>query len=265
MTIIQAAVYGMIQGLTEFLPVSSSAHLALFPWLFGWKDPGLAFDVALHWGTLCGVVIYFWKDIRELAMGWLGSIGGRREQKNILPWQIILATIPGGLAGVALEKKAETIFRSPLLIALALGGLGILLYIADKKNTSRLPLTQLSWGKALSVGLSQALAIIPGVSRSGITITTGLFLNLDRDSAVRFSFLLSIPIILGAGLKKTGYLLHNVGSVVLWVGFATSALSGLAAIHFLLNFVKKRSFTPFAVYRILLALFILAWFSLNFR
>jgi len=265
MTIFHAAVFGIIQGLTEFLPISSSAHLALLPWFFGWEDPGLAFDVALHWGTLLGVLLYFRNDIKDLIIGWCGSLRGKREPLNVLSWHIVLATIPAALAGYFLEGKAETVFRSPVLMAFALAGAGILLYWADKTTGPKTPLRGMNWKKAAVIGLAQSLAIIPGVSRSGITTTAGLFLSLDRESSVRFSFLLSMPIIFGAGIKKAGFFIDNLANISFWVAFAAAAVSGMAAIHFLLTFVKKRSFTPFVIYRILLALIILAWFTFSHR
>src|ERR1044071_2653380 len=191
----QAVALGIVQGLTEYLPVSSSAHLVLVPWFFKWEDPGLAYDVALHWGTLIGVVAYFWRDLIGLAQGWLGSLQGKREFENKLPWFLIAATIPGAVLGFLFEKQAETIFRSPLLIAGTLSGLGIFLYWIDQKVPKNKGLKDMGLGQALWIGISQGLAIVPGISRSGITISTALLLGLDRTAAVRFSFLLSIPII----------------------------------------------------------------------
>lgn len=257
MTPLQAVLYGVIQGLTEFLPVSSSAHLILLPWLFKWKDPGLAFDVALHWGTLIGLVVYLRNDIKELFKGWLGSYFGGQSPINILPWQIMIASIPAALAGYLFEEKAETAFRSPWVLATTLAGVGVLLFLSDRLLTNRIPLEKMTWKKALAIGLAQGLAIIPGVSRSGITITTALFLGLDRQSSVRFSFLLSLPIIFGAGILKLGYLLKNLENPLFGIGILSSALSGYVAIFALMNFVKTRTFTPFVIYRIALALLII--------
>ncbi len=257
----KAAVYGIIQGLTEFLPISSSAHLALLPWFFGWEDPGLAFDVAMHWGTLVSVVFYFRRDIKNLIAGWVGSFSGKKEPANILPWTIILATIPAAFFGFLLEEKAETVFRSPVLISMTLAGAGILLFWADKKSPQSVTIQESNWKKALIIGIFQIFSIIPGVSRSGITTTGARFLSFTREEAVRFSFLLSIPIIFGAGVLKIDFIFKNLENPAFWVAFLSSAVSGLAAIHFLLTYVKKRSFTPFVIYRVLLAVVILVWLS----
>ena len=253
MGIFQATVYGLVQGLTEFLPVSSSAHLILVPVFTDWPDPGLAFDVALHWGTLIAILIYFRKDILVLIAGGLGALGGGRTHENLLPWKIVAATIPGAIFGVLIEHKAETVFRSPWILVGTLSVMGLVLWFADKTGKKSIRLEDITWRHAIIVGVLQALALIPGVSRSGITITACLFLGLEREAAVRFSFLLALPITAGAGLLKCSYLLHNAGDVGVWVAMAVSALSGVAAIHVLITYVRTRSFTPFVVYRLLLA------------
>lgn len=178
MTVLHALILGIVQGLGEFLPISSSAHLVLIPWLFGWEDPGLTFDVALHMGTLFAVVLYFWKDWVRLVKAAL-----RREasaEKRIF-WYLVVATIPGGLFGLALEKKAETTFRAPLLIAIMMIVMGIILYLADRKRQLR-KMNTMTMADAIWIGLSQALAIIPGVSRSGSTMTTARLLELTRTT-----------------------------------------------------------------------------------
>lgn len=257
MTFIEALIYGVIQGVTEFLPVSSSGHLVLLPWFLGWEDPGLAFDVALHWGTLFGVVVYFRKDLLEIIRGWFGSFTGKRDPINILPWQIGVATVPAAMAGFFLEKQAESIFRSPWVIAGTLAGVAILLFLSDRLKKDRTELSALTWTQALLIGCAQAFAIVPGVSRSGITMTAALFLSLNRSGAVRFSFLLSIPIILGAGILELGYFVKSIGNPVFLTGILAAALSGYAAISFLVHYVREKSFTPFVIYRIALAAIII--------
>lgn len=253
MSALQAAIFGLVQGLTEFLPVSSSAHLVLVPFFTGWPDPGLAFDVALHWGTLLAVVIYFRRDILNIVRDAFRSLGGARGPEYRLPWQIAAATVPGVIAGLLLEKYAETAFRSPPLLAVTLSAMGLLLAAADRLGSKSVSLSGVTWAKALTIGICQSLALIPGVSRSGVTMTTGLFLGLEKTAAVRFSFLLSIPITLGAGLLKIDYLFANLANPQFLAGLAASAVSGFLAIHFLLNYVRSKSFMPFVVYRLALA------------
>jgi undecaprenyl-diphosphatase len=253
MTLFQSTIYGIIQGLTEFLPVSSSAHLILLPVFTGWPDPGLAFDVALHWGTLAAVVLYYRHDLAVFIRGAIGSLGGGRAPENILPWKIAAATVPGAVIGFAIEHQAETVFRSPWVMVFTLSIMGLVLWWADRVGTKNRHLEDLSWSRAITIGFLQSLALIPGVSRSGITMTACLFLGLERTDAVRFSFLLSIPITAGAGLLKSPYLIHNAGDPTIWAGVITSAVAGFLAIHVLMTYVRTRSFTPFVVYRIALA------------
>ncbi|HHY39789.1 MAG TPA: undecaprenyl-diphosphate phosphatase [Syntrophaceticus sp.] len=256
MTIWQAVVMGLVQGLGEFLPISSSAHLILVPWLFKWHDPGLTFDIALHIGTLIAVIAYFWRDWIKLI---LGAFQGTKTNEGRLFWYLVLATIPGAIMGLLLEEKAETVFRNPLLIAVMLIVLGVILYWADRKGRKLTEINKISLGQSLMIGVSQALAIIPGVSRSGITMTTGLFLGLTREGAARFSFLLSAPVIFGAGLIKVPDILANPGMVdaPFLVGMLVSALSGAASIGFLLKYVQKKNFLPFVWYRFLLGAVVL--------
>lgn len=250
MTILQAIAMGLVQGLGEFLPISSSAHLVLLPWLFQWHDPGLTFDVALHAGTLFALIIYFWKDwYRLIIQG--ATKPGSKEGK--LFWYLVIATIPGAVGGLLLEKWAETIFRNPVLIALMLIIMGIFLYWADQKSAKKDGMENITLGTSCLIGLSQVLAIIPGVSRSGITITAGLCLGLTREGATRFSFLLSTPIILGAAVVKLPHLIANpagiTGNFVLAV--LVACISGIASIGFLLRYIRVRNFLPFAWYRFL--------------
>lgn len=259
MDLIQAIVLGVVQGLGEFLPISSSAHLILVPWLFGWEDPGLTFDVALHFGTLAAIVAYFakdWIEILGMAFGksWFHrNLYGVKYQTDLL-WLLVLATVPGAVVGYFLEHQAETVFRSPLLIAITLTVMGFLLYWADKRLKARKDLHRLSWFDALVIGLSQAFAVIPGVSRSGATITTGLFLSLDRVSAARFSFLMSTPIIFGACLLKAKAFFTAGVSVPEIAGVAAAAISGYLAIAGLLRLLGTMSYKVFFWYRTAVAL-----------
>ena len=253
MTLFQAAVFGVIQGLTEFLPVSSSAHLVLLPWFVGWEDPGLAFDVALHWGTLAGVLGYFRKELLLLASGFFRSFSGARKFENLLPWYVVLGTLPAAAFGILFEQQAETIFRSPWVVAGALTVFSVVLCVCDQPRREGRPLEGLQWLGAMVIGAAQGIAIIPGVSRSGITISVALLCGLQRTAAVQFSFLLSIPIILGAGLFKLGYMADHLTDPVFLAGIAVSAVSGYLAIGLLMTHVKRRSFMPFVVYRLVLA------------
>jgi undecaprenyl-diphosphatase len=248
---LQAAVLGLVQGLGEFLPISSSAHLVLIPWLFKWNDPGLTFDIALHIGTLIAVVIYFWKDWLRLITKGLTDV---RSTEGRLFWYLVAATIPGAIVGFLLEKKAETIFREPILIATMLILLGVLLYWADRKSTKYIEMNRITFSTSLFIGLSQALAIIPGVSRSGITMTMGLLMGLTREGAVRFSFLLSAPIIFGAALVKVPHLISNSSEITInfIIGILVSFVTGILSIGFLLRYVQTKNFLPFAWYRFIL-------------
>jgi undecaprenyl-diphosphatase len=257
-----ALVLGALQGLSEFLPISSSAHLVVAPWLFGWEDPGLAFDVALHWGTLFAVVAYFRRDIGLLIRGFIHSLfPSMRDIKNNiyqkLAWLLLVASVPAALVGKLLEEKAETALRSPLLIAATLSIVGILLYIADHSAKKLKNLGHITWLNSLVIGLSQAAAVIPGVSRSGATITAGLFQNFTREDAARFSFLMSIPIIFGAGLVKLPDVVKNGNPPELIIGFIAAAVFGFLSIRFLLRYLSHRSFAVFTIYRLALAAIIL--------
>jgi len=255
MTVLHALILGIVQGLGEFLPISSSAHLVLVPWLFGWEDPGLTFDVALHMGTLFAVVLYFWKDWVKLIKAALRPDAS--EDKRIF-WYLVVATIPGALFGFALEKKAETVFRSPLLIGIMMIVMGILLYLADKKREIR-KVNTMTLKEAIWIGLSQALAIIPGVSRSGSTMTTARFFTLTREDAARFSFLMSTPIILGAGVLKLRHLTMASINLPFSVGVITSFVVGILSISFLLKYLKNNSFRIFVGYRLVIGLIVIAF------
>lgn len=251
MTALQAVVLGLVQGLGEFLPISSSAHLILFPWLFNWEDPGLTFDIALHFGTLIAVVIYFWRDwLRLFSQGFRNT----KSTEGRLFWYLVCATIPGAAIGFALEKQAETTFRNPLLIAVLLILLGVILYRVDQKSAKKININDITFRTSFLIGLSQALAIIPGVSRSGITMTTGLLLGLTREGAARFSFLLSAPIIFGAAIVKLPLVISQPSLVTsnFIIGMAVSCITGIASIGFLLRYLQTRTFLPFAWYRFIL-------------
>ena len=260
MTTFQALVLGLVQGLTEFLPISSSAHLSLLPWFFGWKDPGLAFDVALHFGTLIAVLWYFRAEWGRLISAAVSMLKNRSvqtvEEKRVL--FLILATIPGAIGGLLLEKKAETAFRAPALTAAALIVMGIVLWAVDRFSRMDRELKTMRWLDALLVGIAQVFALIPGVSRSGSTITTGRLLRFDRQSAAVFSFLMSMPIIAAAVVLEGPDALHESGlSLPLVVGVLSAAISSWLAISILLRYVIRHSLGIFALYRVVLGMIVL--------
>jgi undecaprenyl-diphosphatase len=254
----QAIILGIIQGLTEFLPVSSSAHLFLAPWLFGWTDPGLAFDVALHFGTLIAVLWYFRAEWVRLIAAAFRIIGRRRietpEERRVI--LLIIATIPGALAGLALNKYAETTLRKPLIVGAMLIVAGVVLWLVDRAASQNRRLEHMSWGDAAIVGLAQAFAIIPGISRSGSTITAGRAIGLTRESTAIFSFLLSMPIIAAAVVLEGRKAVHMSGGFTtpLLAGVLASAISGWIAISFLIRLVSKHSYGAFAVYRVVVGI-----------
>jgi len=256
MDIIQAIVLGLVQGLGEFLPISSSAHLVLVPWIANWAYSGLTFDIALHVGTLIAVVIYFWKDWLTLLSKGLTR---PKEREGKLFWYLVLATIPGALIGFLLENIAETVFRHPVLIACMLILLGIVLYVVDRRGKKQIDVEHITLKTSFLIGLSQALAIIPGVSRSGVTMTTALALGMTREGAARFSFLLSAPIILGAALVKVPVLIANPSMIDagFLTGMVVACIAGLASIGFLLRYVQTKTFLPFVIYRFGLGILVL--------
>jgi undecaprenyl-diphosphatase len=253
---LQSIILGAVQGLTEFLPVSSSAHLILVPWLLKWQDPGLAFDVALHLGTLLALLAYYWRQ--WLDMG-LSLANGQKLPRRLL-LLLIVASIPGAIIGLLLEKQAETIFRSPVLIAFDLAVMGIALWIVDAWSAQRRGLGEIGFFDAFVIGLSQALAIVPGVSRSGATITAARILGIDRESAANFSFLMATPIIAGAGMMEIHKALRDGLTAQITWGFVAAAIFGVIAIAGLLQFVRLRSYAAFSVYRIALAILVIAVF-----
>lgn len=256
MTLLEGLAYGIVQGLTEFLPVSSSAHLTLLPWFFGWEDPGLGFDVALHVGTLVAVLWYFWRDWWTLADGALRGIHESDPLGNpeaALFWKLVAASVPAAVIGVAFEHAAEEAFRAPALIATTLAALGAFLYWADRQATTYADAAAISWADALFIGAAQAAAIVPGVSRSGVTIAVGRLRGAGREAAARFSFLLSTPIIAGAALVKVKAFAAAVHDPIGLVAVLASAISGFAAIATLLRYVRMRDYLPFVLYRFALA------------
>lgn len=253
---VQAVLLALIQGLTEFLPISSSAHLILPAQLLGWEDQGLAFDVAVHVGTLLAIVLYFREDLIRLTRAWWLSLrGGHKSEDSGLAWMIVMATIPAGLAGILFNHAIETHLRATEVIAATTIIFALFLFWSDRAGRRVLELRSLNWKQALIIGVSQALALIPGTSRSGITMTAALFLGFSRDAAARFSFLLSIPLITAAGLLKTKELLES-GTDNDWqliaLGSAVAFASAYTCIHLFLQFLERIGFTPFVIYRLLL-------------
>lgn len=260
MTIVQAIILGLVQGLTEFIPVSSSGHLVLLHETFGITEGDLAFDVALHFGTLMALLLYFHKDIWLLIKGIFG-----KNDYTRLAWWLAAATVPAVIAGVLLESAAESYFRSVRVVSVGLIAVAILMLVAEhlhRRHKHKTKLKQVSGRQALSIGVAQAAALVPGVSRSASTITTGLFLGMDRVAATRFSFLLGIPIMIGAVgkvlLTESAFNQISAESGIFIVGIVSALLSGLVAIRFLLRFLSRHTLAVFAYYRIALGVIALA-------
>ncbi len=266
MNIPTAIIFGLIQGFGEMLPISSSAHLVLFPYLFGFTDPGLAFDVALHVGTLAAILGYFWRDWVDMAVS-LAKLARERKvtsQSQKLAGLLLVASIPGAIFGYLLGDLAESAFRNPLLIAFTLVAAGVLLYFADHTDKGGRTLKELGIRDAVVIGLAQAVAIIPGVSRSGATITAGLFSGINREEAARFSFLMSAPIIAGAALVKVSKLDAGMAtSLSFWVAMLAAVVSSALAIKLLLSLVRKQHFDIFVWYRFALAAVVLIVYLLK--
>ncbi len=251
----QAVILGAVQGLAEFLPISSSAHLVLIPWLFRWSDPGLAFDVALHLGTLLALLIYYWREWMGMALSLVRPDSDSRRLLGLL----VVASVPGAIIGLLFEKQAETIFRSPVLIASAMALLGLVLWVVDVMGAQQRRIGNMTLMDALLIGLSQALAIVPGVSRSGATITMARVIGLERQDAANFSFLMATPIIAGAGLVEIRKILRSpINPSITTAGFIAAAVFGLIAIAALVKFVRTRTYQPFAWYRIVAAIVVFA-------
>lgn len=261
MNFIHAIILGLIQGATEFIPVSSSGHLVLFPWLLGWPAPGLLFDTVVHWGTLIALLAVFWRDLWRLAKAWLLSLRGRASPSlpgeavatdARLAWWIIVGTMPAALIGWLFEDWFEALFATPGAAAAFLLLTAVILTTSERWGRRDKPLSRMTLADALLIGLAQAAAIAPGISRSGATIAMGLARGLQRDSAARYSFLLSTPIIFGAGLFKLLDLFGASGDggqlPVLIVGFLTAAAGGYGCIRFLLRYLRRGRLYLFALY-----------------
>jgi undecaprenyl-diphosphatase len=264
MPIYQAIVLAILQGLTEFLPVSSSAHLAMAPWLFGWKDQGLAFDVALHLGTLLSVMVYFSRDWMQILSQAVGFGPGKDFQLSRNPrllWYLAAGSVPVAGAGLLLKDAVETTLRSPYVVGVMAIGMGLVMYGAERVSRATRDLGEVTLADSLFIGAAQALALVPGTSRSGVTLAAGLFRHLDRAAAARFSFLLSTPAVGAAAVKalldlrKHGMEEDMVAPMV--IGIALSAVTGLAVIAFFLRFLRTNSILPFVIYRVAFGLVVL--------
>lgn len=260
MSIIQAIIYGIVQGIGEFLPISSTAHLVLVPWLFGWQDPGVVFDVALHLGTAAAVILFFFKD-------WLNLIRAGftkpKTKDGRLFWLLVLATVPGALFGVLLDKYMES-FRNAALIGVMLIIMGIALYAADKYAGSEVDVRETGVKRSLIIGIAQIFAVIPGVSRSGITMTAGRIMGMTRESIARFTFLMSAPIILGDAVYHAKDLVHTqIDKAPFFIAMITAAVAGALSIKFLLKYLKNNGFGVFAIYRFILGSIIIMLYFLK--
>ena len=262
--ILQALILGIIQGLTEFIPVSSSAHLVAIPKLLGWKDMGLSFDVALHWGTLVALVIYFRRDWATILSSFVRREGSNTDVGGRMLLPIVVACVPAAVAGFLFDKKIEALRNWPHVvpvIALVLIAFGLVMLLAERISKKQRGMGEMNWIDYTIVGIAQSLALFPGVSRSGITISAGLFRNLDRAAAARFSFLLSTPIVFGAGLLKLKDVLRTglpAGEAAPFaIGFIVSAVVGYLAIKFLMDYLRKKPLDAFVTYRICFAVILL--------
>src|SRR5687767_3945427 len=263
MSLLEAIVLGIVQGLTEFLPISSTGHLRIVPAFLGWEDPGAAFTAVTQLGTMAAVLLYFREDLARIARAWLASLRDRPKRRELdarLGWYIVLGTVPIGVFGVLFKDQIETGARDLYLIGIALILLGLVLAVADHVSTRERQIEDVKTKDGFWVGMAQALALIPGVSRSGATITAGLFLGLDRAAAARFSFLLSVPAVVLSGLFEMrhvgGDLGASTGSLV--IATALAFVVGYASIAFLLRFLTTHTVTPFVTYRVVLGVIVLA-------
>jgi undecaprenyl-diphosphatase len=254
MTVIQALVLGLLQGVTEFLPISSSGHLVLVPWLLGWDPPNLTFDTTVHLGTLLAVVVYFRQDIGQMVRGVTGVLRDRNLQDlgSRLGWLVLIGAIPAALSGFLLGSFFEQLFGTPALVSGLLLVTGLILFLSERMSRQVRASESLTWKDSLLVGLAQAAAIAPGISRSGSTIAAGLALGVRREAAARFSFLIALPVIFGAWVfrlkdtMETGISRSEVSTLA--IGFLVAAISGYACIHFLLSYLRRHSLYPFAAY-----------------
>jgi len=266
--LLHAIILGIIQGLTEFLPVSSSAHLALIPWLLGWNDQGLSFDIALHVGTVLAVIVYFFRDwVQIIAEGFgmnMGSDPAIRRNPKLL-WLLVLGSVPAGIAGLLVKDLAENVWRNnQYLIGSMLIVVGLFMWWADHQGSRKKDLGNVSPTDSLTIGAAQALALVPGVSRSGITICAGLLRNLDRETSARFSFLLATPAIAGAAAKDAWDMMRHGGGIppdmrtAMLVGIIVSAIVGALTIQFFLSFLRTRSLSFFVWYRVIFGIIVIA-------
>ncbi|HDZ55552.1 MAG TPA: undecaprenyl-diphosphate phosphatase [Pseudomonas xinjiangensis] len=262
---LQVVILAVVQGLTEFLPISSSAHLILVPILTEWPDQGLAFDVALHLGSLAAVLMYFRKDLINMAQSWTSSLVTRQLDADAkLAWAVLLATIPVGLAGLLFKDTIETVLRSPISIAWGLIVFGVVLGWADWRHRGARSEHQMNWKDVALVGIAQAIALFPGVSRSGITMTAGLMIGLSREASSRFSFLLSIPVTVLACALEARELMYSEETIEWGFMIAGIVLSGISAylcIHYFLAFIKNIGMQPFVAYRLVLGVLLLWIFA----
>jgi len=277
LTILQAIILGIVQGLTEFLPISSSGHLIIVPWLFNWHflldnpDLNKTFDVALHLGTFVAVLVYFWREVVKLIGAWARSLARRTlaDPEAKLAWLLLVSTIPAGILGVALEGFIEDRLGKPWIIAITMIVFALVMYAIDHVAKLDRDLDALTWTDSILIGVAQAFALCPGVSRSGITMMTGLALRLDRESAARYSFLLSIPVIGGAAAFKAAEIAKNglpSGTAMPFaVGILSAAVSGFAAIWFVLAYLKRNNFNLFVIYRIVVGIAILILMAIGVR
>jgi undecaprenyl-diphosphatase len=262
---LQSVVLAIVQGISEFLPISSSGHLILIPRFFGWKDQGLAFDAATHVGTLAAVLVYFREDLFKMLFAWIRSITHRElTPDGRLAWVVLFGTLPVGIVGLLFKDTIETAFRNPMLVAANLTVFGILLWLADRYSRSTRDERSVGWKDAVVIGCAQALALVPGTSRSGVTMTAGLAMGLTRSAAARFSFLLSVPAVAAAGLMAVKDVIEapdhaNWGPTLLAV--IVSAITGYFTIHFLLKFIARVGMLPFMIYRLVIAAIVVAVFA----
>jgi undecaprenyl-diphosphatase len=273
MNAIQAIILGIIQGLTEFIPVSSSGHLVLVPWALGWPSPGLLFDTMLHWGTLAAVLIYFWRDWVDIIRGFFRSLftsgpwnaepGGRlANPDNRLAWAVIIGTIPAVILGLLFKDAVEAILNTPAAVGAGMVITALILTLAERFGQRDRPLTKINLLDALLIGLAQGIAIVPGISRSGATISAGMGLRMTRDGAARYSFLLATPAILGAGLLQLFEVMKGAEPVTtpilaIVLGTLSAAVVGYLCIRFLLAYLRRGKLYPFAIYCLVVGLIVI--------
>jgi undecaprenyl-diphosphatase len=253
---LQIVVLAIVQGITEFLPISSSGHLILVPYFTNWPDQGLEFDLAVHIGTLTAIVAYFRRTLFAMARDWVRSVVQRREVgESRLAWAVLFGTIPAGLVGLAFRHDIETTLRSPFVVACTTIGYAVLLFVADRLGKQQRDERSIGWVDVVVIGCAQALSLVPGTSRSGVTITAGLFRNFSREAAARFSFLLAVPVMTAAGLSQVAEYAGNTAPVdtrAMLLGLVLSAVTGFACIHYFLKWLTRYGVLPYVLYRLVL-------------